>query len=322
MITQYEALSQANLAWENSLAQKSTAVLLPGGELMSASGPFGTVCLQEYPGNGYLIQYNHFDLLKPFSLKTSMPVVGWQIQMLLQGNPAMCKTNKKEWLLYKNQFSIFRTTGIHSLFLEQGQHINFNIFIEDSLLQSLLPFFPDVNNKIIAATNQPGLLLRDPLWISWDILEQVQSVLHCRFVHNLRVFYVDSRLKDILFNILVLLSGTPPKENELLTGEMEAIHLAEQIISTDITKHFLIPALSKKVQLNEFRFKIAFKKVYGVGPYEYLIKLRMAKAKELLKEGKSVKEVAALTGYRPSDFTVTFTHHFGITPGTLKKRNS
>jgi AraC-like DNA-binding protein len=67
-----------------------------------------------------------------------------------------------------------------------------------------------------------------------------------------------------------------------------------------------IPDLAKKVLLNEFRFKQLFKRIFGTGPYEYLIKKRLEKRKALLESGLSVKETAAHVGYRPSDFTTAF----------------
>jgi AraC-like DNA-binding protein len=74
--------------------------------------------------------------------------------------------------------------------------------------------------------------------------------------------------------------------------------------------------------LNEFRLKLLFKKVFGTGPYEYLIIKRLEKGKELLATGLSVKEVAAQVGYRPSDFTTSFRNHFGYPPSVIKKKPS
>jgi AraC-like DNA-binding protein len=74
--------------------------------------------------------------------------------------------------------------------------------------------------------------------------------------------------------------------------------------------------------LNEFRLKKLFKNIFGVGPYEYLVRKRFQKAKILLESGLSVKEVAAQVGYRPSDFTTAFREYFGFTPSSVIKKNS
>ena len=48
---------------------------------------------------------------------------------------------------------------------------------------------------------------------------------------------------------------------------------------------------------------------------------RLAHAKELLKEGKTVKETAELTGYLDSRAMIqSFKRYEGITPGQMKKQ--
>src|SRR5260221_11797422 len=101
---------------------------------------------------------------------------------------------------------------------------------------------------------------------------------------------------------------------------MDAVYLAENIINSDITKHNHIPELSKKVLLNEFRFKSVFKKIFGMGPYEYLIRQRMKKAKELLQAGYSVKKIAAKTGYRLRNLITAFRQYYNYTPGSIQRK--
>ena len=66
-----------------------------------------------------------------------------------------------------------------------------------------------------------------------------------------------------------------------------------------------------------------FQKNYGVTVSKWMRELRLGKAYESLKEGKSVKEVAFDHGYKQvSHFSREFKNHFGISPSFLLVRNS
>ena len=63
-----------------------------------------------------------------------------------------------------------------------------------------------------------------------------------------------------------------------------------------------------------------FKERYGIGIKEYIIKVRMDKACELLHSGYSVADTAALVGYSDQfNFSKGFKKHFGTSPTEYKK---
>jgi len=72
---------------------------------------------------------------------------------------------------------------------------------------------------------------------------------------------------------------------------------------------------------SKYHFCRNFKKITGYGPYEYLVKYRINKAKSLLKETDiPVGEIAESVGFEStSNFIQTFKKLEGLTP--LKYRN-
>ena len=141
-------------------------------------------------------------------------------------------------------------------------------------------------------------------------------------IENLRRFYFENKIKEFLFLILAQSSKKLPVQEKFPRHEVDAVHHARSIVLDDIEKHLTIPDISKKVGLNEFKLKLVFKQVFGIGVFETLIQARMQKARSLILEtDKPIKEVACLTGYeRITGFISAFRKHFGYTPGSLRRK--
>lgn len=60
--------------------------------------------------------------------------------------------------------------------------------------------------------------------------------------------------------------------------------------------------MASEACMSRFHFVRCFKKRFGLTPYQYVVNIRIRKAKELLKMGYPVTEVSILTGY-PSIFS-------------------
>ena len=103
-------------------------------------------------------------------------------------------------------------------------------------------------------------------------------------------------------------------------------YLTQQLIKGKhfIDKHFGaridLDKISREAHLSKFHFMRLFKATYGRTPYQYLIELRMEKAKELLKRGLPVSEVCISVGFEsiPS-FTRRFKKITGATPAHFQR---
>src|SRR3954464_10246978 len=78
--------------------------------------------------------------------------------------------------------------------------------------------------------------------------------------------------------------------------------------------------LATRINLSESRFRAIFTAQTGVGPAQYLQRLRLRRARLLIERTfLTVKEVMALVGYNdPSHFSRDFRRLHGITPSALR----
>jgi transcriptional regulator GlxA family with amidase domain len=81
-----------------------------------------------------------------------------------------------------------------------------------------------------------------------------------------------------------------------------------------------IPELAARVNLSPSRFRDLFSAQTGLGPVQYLQRLRLRRARLLIERTfLSVKEVMALVGYNdPSHFSREFRRFHGIAPSALR----
>ena len=89
-------------------------------------------------------------------------------------------------------------------------------------------------------------------------------------------------------------------------------HLIDDISTADVAKH---------VNYSESYFGYAFKKKYGVSIGQYIVELRLAKSKNLLRNTSfSIAGVASSVGFdSPNYFSSLFKKHFGVSPKEYRK---
>ena len=157
-------------------------------------------------------------------------------------------------------------------------------------------------------------------------------------VESVLVFYADKKIAEIAIvgnrERLIALS-TPLKymlyqlydemqkviseeqEHDVYSKAMQYIneHLTEDISTADVAKH---------INYSESYFGYAFKKKYGVSIGQYVVELRLAKSKSLLKNTSfSITGVASSLGFDdPNYFSSLFKKYFGVSPKEYRKANS
>ena len=94
------------------------------------------------------------------------------------------------------------------------------------------------------------------------------------------------------------------------------ITLAQEYIRQNIKEDLTLEKIAEYVHLSSSHFSRIFKKETGYSPYEYILLVRINKAKHLLRTTrKSVKEIAFAVGYRSeSNFCNSFTQRVGVSP--------
>lgn len=100
--------------------------------------------------------------------------------------------------------------------------------------------------------------------------------------------------------------------------------MAVDFMKVNLHRRLLLTELADVVKLSVTHLGYLFRTETGMSPGQYLMMLRMEKAKELLEDQSlRVKEVMAKVGFSDkSDFTRSFKKAYGVSPSRYRAANS
>lgn len=131
---------------------------------------------------------------------------------------------------------------------------------------------------------------------------------------NASIYTISSAVYSIMCDIL---NPEASIENERL----EKINEAKKFIEENYQEALSVEKIAATVNYSVPYFSKIFKEATKLSPYDYLLSVRLEKAKELLhKSDASISQIAFLTGFNSdANFIYFFKKHLGISP--LKFRN-
>lgn len=128
-----------------------------------------------------------------------------------------------------------------------------------------------------------------------------------------RFYHVPHRERDINLESLI---------NEGNKNNLNIVIEAKKFIDENYKKDIRLDDVANEVNISSFYFSRIFKKYEGVNYIQYLTRIRMEKAKELIiKNQVSIKEVAIEVGYSDQNyFSKAFKKYTRLSPSDFAKK--
>jgi AraC-like DNA-binding protein len=165
---------------------------------------------------------------------------------------------------------------------------------------------------------EPVVLHQDPLLMGFALRGIIQEILTFTAPIDQQDLFLKIKIHEFLFYLFGASLPVDPIRPEIKDRLLEV----KKIIEQQFTQHFTIRQLARKSGMNTTSFKTAFKRAFGMAPFEYLVEIRMQHALTLLqKRDLSIQRVADASGYKSfGSFIKAFKRRFGVTPGQIKKK--
>ncbi|NIB45028.1 helix-turn-helix transcriptional regulator [Pseudomaricurvus alkylphenolicus] len=150
------------------------------------------------------------------------------------------------------------------------------------------------------------------------LMDLVNQLLHINTANPLYFLEVEALTLQLLFqsfNLLIAQSREGYQAHKLKKLDVEKLFQVRELLETYYTNPHSLDELSREIGLNRRKLTEGFKGLFGTTVHEYLLRQRMAKAAEMLRQGVSAKKAAYQVGYmEQSSFTRAFKRHYGVLP--------
>jgi len=243
-----------------------------------------------------------------------------------------CEINKRKLSIYPDSFAVLNEGTCYSARIDSITPVNtFSVSFGESFItdfhhtfsnnnellldgkesndkpvfiESLYPFAGDMRFNILHLKNQIDKGLNDEMLIN-------EYMYHCLLnyykIYNKEVIQKLDKLSFI---------KTKTKEEVL-----KRLTLAKEYISSNYNQNITLENIADHACLSVNHLLRTFKEAYEISPYQFLMQLRLNRAKNLLQTTSySLNEIVGLVGFEcSSSFIRLFKNTFNITPLKYKK---
>jgi AraC-like DNA-binding protein len=175
----------------------------------------------------------------------------------------------------------------------------------------------ELMRKIVAdvrdgATDLPwfdAAVITDPLVVArfsrlHDALDGASSVLE-------RETYLWSALSALVSRYSVPRQPSVPDQHHPLAASR-----MREYLETHYSENITLDDLARVTGLSPWHAARVFRQAYDLPPHAYLDGVRVRRARDLVRQGHALAEIALATGFADqSHFTRRFKRHLGVTPG-------
>jgi len=318
------SFNQQEFRFSTEIPADLTRYLVPGYTASAITNEYLKLLVQEFQVAGSKVHYAVFLTDKKSSFRVRDDGPFFTTYLALQHDRHLEVDGLGKVLIKEGQYNIVFAPryDILSVHDDGKEYITLAVQYDMEFLKEWTPYFPvlDAFLKKVEA-GEPAVLLPQPSWLTKEIQDTVYKIMHPISQEPSQQIYFDLLVKTLLFHLLYQSVQQRPASN-YTHYEVEGIQAAGEMIRKNLRYHFIIRDIAQKVGMNEYKLKNGFRELFGNGVYEYLRTERMQEARVLLVDhGRSIKEIAALTGYRSvNSFIKAFKKKFGQTPGEFRKR--
>ena len=154
----------------------------------------------------------------------------------------------------------------------------------------------------------------EPLML--DSCTRLMKTLHCEIEANI---LGDAVINEIVYRALTGAEGRVLFDLAHQDGHYARVAKALSKVHEEYDQTITVQSLAEEANMSVSAFHNAFRNVTFESPLQYLKKVRLNKAKDLIqREGMRISDAARLVGYSsPSQFSREFKRHFNTTPRAI-----
>jgi AraC-like DNA-binding protein len=187
-----------------------------------------------------------------------------------------------------------------------------------------MPYPIDLMFQVSAGAPQGGSAPLGP-----DLLRAANDIISApaHYPAGLLRSYMAAKSYEIICSVLRQLTGPQSDQGDTLAlsvRDVSRTYEARDILLEQFARPPSIPQLARQVGVNQTKLKASFKAVFSLTLYDFILKCRMERARDLLTDSElTIAEVGYAVGYEyPANFTHAFKRYYGQLPKQLRRRGA
>ena len=313
-----------SLIAQEHLPENYKGIILPGAIVHSFRGNIGEMILQQIQENKYILQYNFFHFFERFRLRYHEKKMFLQTFLAVKNDIEYHISGLGKFNLKQGQFMVMHgpKVSVTSHFEKDKTVEILETYYTREVVEQLAEFIPPLSYLLRQNEKEKLFFIGQPgAYASPEAREIAREILNSPFDEAKNKFYFDHKLREYLF-LLLAATRERPRREMLTREELAILEKVKSIVTSKLGEHYTIAELAREVGMGEFKLKHAFKKIYGVGIFEYQLHDRMREAKRLLEEtDMPIKRISVNMGYKyVTSFITAFRQYHGYPPSTLRNK--
>ncbi|MFT3932815.1 MAG: AraC family transcriptional regulator [Chitinophagaceae bacterium] len=302
---------------------------LMGGSGIMAKADFGNFLFWHYPGDGYAIWKNVYDIKRDGSVTGLIKKSILELSIMYENSFAIEWKDIIKGKLDHGKIEMYGAPGAENTALFKGgmRFSTIDFHFQSYFLEAYAKHFPLLDAFLAkVSTGSPVKLFNTQQFISPRMETAVREMLQYRFTDELAPRYYDSYVHIIIILLLEQLAGFTPGTRRFSAYDIEVAVEAKRLLSLERgyahTDNYTIPRLCRLLSTNPYKLKTSFLYCFGMTIGKYKKKMLMKQARSLLESGvNKLDEVAMILGYAsPKSFGTAFKSFFKYPPGAVMKK--
>lgn len=156
-----------------------------------------------------------------------------------------------------------------------------------------------------------------------EILSVATQIIDCNFEDGAaRNLYLQGKALESLALVIAFLNRSVGDAHNLSSQDQQKLAQARALLNARYSERWTIASLSRSVGVSERKLKEGFRATIGNSVHAYLTEIRLNAAAAMLREGRSVTDVAYSVGFdNLSHFSKVFRQFHGVNPSSYKSSN-
>lgn len=300
--------------------------LIPDARGIQASGNFGSMQFYEIDCRDFSIWYNNYQIAERTFMYGMMNAPMLELHFIIDNTVQFKLEGLRQMTMRQGQFNLTYAPFVNNItwFHRRATYSTFDIHFTFEYLEKLVNYFPRIGKFLEKV--QSGIATRLGKHhgsVTAEMSALIRRIIRCDLGGNLRDLYLQTKVQELLILALQQLAMQKPLPPDVLLRPVDhdKIREAHDYLLRNMDDDFNLVSLCHRFGINDYKLKKGFKKLYGTSVYDFLIEMRLEKARELLLDtDNTIQDIAFETGYKNvSGFITAFRKKTGFSPGVYKK---